>query len=416
MTRVAPVLVVGAVVAALWASRSGEDSQPSSRARPSKKEAPDGRDAATRNRKQAVRHATSAALAAVLKPDENERARAVAKLRELGPEAMDIIRDCFGKGVEDPMGLAAAYALACLGDETDHAHVAQEFVARHSEPPPLLALAAAELRDPDLVTTFAALRTSQDTDVRLAVTRGLRAGNQAPIGDLLPLLADPEPRVRASAERTLVEIMPRAHAETVRREAENAMASSDTSMRVAALRLVVAADAPWADQLAIQATRDGHPSVRREATEVLGQIGRPSGAAALVGLVEKGADRDERVRAATALGTVAAPPEALDALAKVASRGDPVVALAAARTLAAQRDERAIPSLVRLQSVKESAALRVDEEDADLLRDMSGAILGAASRHEPRRRGETWAAWWKRVGPGFRIPADTTVPDFPWNH
>jgi len=280
----------------------------------------------------------------------------------------------------------------------------------------LLALAAAELKDPQLVDVFASLRESPDADIRLAVTRGLRGANDAPIRDLLPLLADPEPRVRASAERTLIELVPKANATAARRETETALSSADPSIRVAALRLAVAFNAPWVDGLAAQAARDKDRDVRREAVDVLGRRGQASSAAALVELVNKGADRYERVHAATALGTVAAPAEALDALAKVASGSDPIVALAAARTLAERRDPRAIPSLVRLGSVEESARLRVDSEDVELLRDMSSEILDSASRERPRRSGETWEAWWARVGPGYRMPVDTSVPAFPANH
>lgn len=93
-----------------------------------------------------------------------------------------------------------------------------------------------------------------------------------------------------------------------------------------------------------------------------------------------------------------------------------MVALASARTLAAHRDARAIPELVRLGEVRESKELGIDDEDVDLLRDMSTRILRAAAKDRPVLHGESWGAWWGRVGRDFRFPKDADVPEFPWNH
>jgi len=410
-------LLGGVVFAATLATRSRHGaptapaSSPGTAARPSP--APETEEA----KLDAMRHAAMAALATILRPEESDRARAVAMLRNLGPGALAFVRACFGEGADGPIGAAAAFALAQLGDDSDRQAVAGAFLDDQLHPTPLLALAAAELRDPALAAAFVGMRDSPDPEIRLAVARGLRAANDPPIEELLPLLSDPEPRVRDAAERAMVEVIPRADATAVRGVAETAFASADASLRIAALRLGASLDAPWVDELATRGVRDGDRSVRSEATTALGAVGTRAAAAPLLGLVERGADRAERVQAATALGTVDAPPETLDALARTASDGaDPMVALAAARTLAAHRDPRAIPALVRLETVRESAELKIDDEDADLLEGLSRRILSSASSGRARERGESWSAWWQRVGKNYQFPTSATVPDFPWNH
>ena len=127
------------------------------------------------------------------------------------------------------------------------------------------------------------------------------------------------------------------------------------------------------------------------------------------GLVVRGS------RAANAMGRVDIGKKERDALALVARGDDPVVALAAARSLVARRDARGIPALIHLGTVKESAKLGVDDEDADLLAELSRDVLKQVSKGS-RRGTETHAQWWKRVGRGYRVPATPFLPEFPGNH
>jgi len=412
------VLVAG-VGAAVWANWPRDDAWAVEAAanREKQAEAADKRARATRIQQEAVRHATVAALTTAMRCDERDLARAVASLRSLGPDALPLLREVFERGVEDPLGCAAAYALAHLGGEEDRWRIADEFIAHERQPIPLLALAAAELRDPHLAPAFAQMAGSAEVNLRIAAARGLRAASDPPVAALLPLLTDDEPRVRESAERSMLEVLPRADGGTVRRAAERALESSNPALRVAALRLGMQANARWTGDAAARAARDPDERVRHEAVSTLGRVGAPAAAEPLLGLVERGVDRRERIHAATALGTVAAPPEALDELARrTAAERDPMVALASARTLAAHRDPRAIPELVRLGEVRESKELDIDDEDAFLLRDMSTQILRAAAKDRPIQNGESWGAWWGRVGRDYRFPKDAVVPEFPWNH
>jgi hypothetical protein len=136
----------------------------------------------------------------------------------------------------------------------------------------------------------------------------------------------------------------------------------------------------------------------------------------LVGLMEDGANRNEKIRAASALAELPAERATLDSLAKAARGNDPVVALAAARTLVSHKDERGIPALLSLRQVKQSAERRVDDEDAKLLAGLSKDVLRAASKDNPPRHGESWERWWKRVHGRFEFPYHSHVPSFPDNH
>ncbi len=365
---------------------------------------------------EAIRHQAAKVLALILDGDEADRRRAVAILGNLGPEALESLREEFESGENPRRRDAAAFALAILGDDDDHDVVAAEFLDQKRDPTPLLALAAAELGDPYLVEAFKDLRRSPDATVREAVARAFRAAASAPLAELLDLFADKEPRVRDVAERTLAAALPKAQPDEIRSAAETAAASKNPRLRIAGIRLGTRVDTKWSIRLACKAVRDPDMTVRHAAIQSIANHGDPSGCTPLIGLMEDGAGRREKIRAASALAELPAERATLDSLAKVARGNDPVVALAAARTLVSHKDERGIPALLSLRQVKQSAERRVDHEDAKLLAGLSKNVLRAASKDNPPRRGESWERWWKRVHKRFEFPYHNHVPRFPDHH
>jgi HEAT repeat protein len=363
----------------------------------------------------AVRREAGAQIAKILlSQSESERATAIAVLRNLGPEALNVARELFHQ-MEDNRRDGSAYVLAALGTSEDKAEVAHVFVDESDNPAPLLALAAASLRDPQLVHRFLQLRTSPDPQVREAVCYGLRASSTPDMSHVLELLADGEPRVRAAAERSVTELLPKAIPASLKGVVDRALSTGEPAARVGALRLAERVSADWSVDMASRATKDANRAVRRAAVRVLSDSGDVRAAPALVELVASGENRLEKVRAASALGKVDADAASLDRLAAAARGEDPVVALAAARSLVERRDARGVPELIRLQHVKKSAELNVDSEDEDLLRGLSTKVLRQASKGT-RRRGESYEKWWQRVGRDYKVPASPFVPQFPANH
>ena len=132
--------------------------------------------------------------------------------------------------------------------------------------------------------------------------------------------------------------------------------------------------------------------------------------------MKHGVDREERIRAANALAAIDADGATRDALAAAAKDGDPLVGLAASRALLAQRDKRAIPPLLGLHKSTESEELNIDDEDADLLVELSGRLLREVATENPPRSSENWDAWWGRVRPSFKFPVNARLPEFPQVH
>ncbi|MCH7550120.1 MAG: insulinase family protein, partial [Proteobacteria bacterium] len=137
--------------------------------------------------------------------------------------------------------------------------------------------------------------------------------------------------------------------------------------------------------------------VRLASIQSLGKLGDARAAPTLSGIMQTGRNRRERLKATNALAEVPVSKATLDDLAKTATRGDPVVGLAAARVLAVNKDRRAIPALLKLRRVKQDDKRGIDDEDSMLLASMSRSVLKAASKEEKRRNGESWDRWWKRV-------------------
>jgi len=366
-------------------------------------------------RRTAIRREVGAQIAKILL-DENaqDRAKALAVLKGLGPDAVAFARDMF-ETMEDDRRHAGAFVLASLGTAADKRHVGEAFLDQAGNPPGLLALAAASLRDPFLVGDFVEHKSHPDPQVREAVCYALRATETPDMGDILSLLADGEPRVRAAAERSVTELLPKANPISLRSAIDRALTSGEPYTRVGALRLAGRVNKGWVSDFASRATRDANRMVRREAIQTLASSGDRRGAPALAQLVTSGDGRNEKIRAANALGKVDADSTSLDRLAAAAKGKDPVVGLAAARSLVERRDPRGVAALVRLQHVKQSKDLNVDDEDEDLLKGLSRRVLKQASRGTIKR-GESYDKWWKRVERGYNVPASPFLAEFPSNH
>jgi HEAT repeat protein len=366
-------------------------------------------------RKAAVRRASAAQLARlILGASPQERAKVMAILRNLGPEAIEFAREVFANP-DDERAYAGAYVLSILGNADDKQLIKGEFLEEARDPPALLAHAAANLRNSMLVSEFEVLTRSADPTVREAAAVGLRAATTPDMTHIMVLLADAEPNVRAVAERSVTEMLPNANPGSLRSAVKVVLSSGAPADRVGALRLAKRIDAPWVFDMAGKATTDKDLRVRNAAVETLARTGDTRAGPALARVVLDNDSRGERVRAASAMGKVDIGKKERDALAAAAKGKDPVVALAAARSLVARRDARGIPALIELRHVKKSAALGVDGEDADLLAGLSRDVLKHASKGS-RRGGETYEKWWARVGGSYRVPSSPFLPEFPKNH
>lgn len=364
----------------------------------------------------AKKHQARECVSRILRGDADERAQAVAILRNLGDEGLAVLRETFAKDENPRKREAAAFGLALLGSSADRDRVAEAFVAKKGQPTALMAAAAAQLRDPGLVREFLDLRDSKDWRVREAVALALRADTLPNPGDIMPLLADGEPRVREAAERTLTGMLDRMDQRSVEQVVNAALDADDPLVQETALRVCSRVDRPWAVKAAMRGLDDPKASVRAEAIRVLTRKGDSRARGALIELMREGDGRRERVRAANALGSLERSPEMIEQLAETARGSDPIVSLAASRSLAAQGDSRAIDALLRLRKVRKSADLDVDDEDAMLLRSLSEEILVRIQGREKRRPNEDWAAWWKRVRGKHSIPPRVRIPEFPENH
>jgi len=408
------VLVLMAGLAA-WMFLSGADGEPVADTTARKTAPKQPELTAEQMRLAAIRGEAGAQIGKILQAENaQDRARAIALLKNLGPEALAVARELFHE-MEDGRRDAGAFVLATLGNEDDKRDVAHAFIDDNGNPPALLALAAASLRDPFLVDRFLDQRDNPDPQVREAVCYALRASPTPDMADILGLLADGEPRVRAAAERSVTEMLPKANPASLKGVVDHALRKGDPAARVGALRLAGRVNGEWVIQMAGRSTTDANSTVRRAAVKVLVKSGDPSAAPVLAAMVQSGNDRGEKVRAANALGKIPADAATLDKLASAARGKDPVVALAAARSLVERRDVRGVPELIRLQSVRQSAELNVDDEDEQLLRGLTDDVLRQASKGT-RRSGESYAKWWKRVEKRYKVPASPFLPQFPSNH
>lgn len=362
------------------------------------------------------KHTARACVSRILRGDAEERAKAVSILRNLGKEGLEVLREVFADQGSRRKREAAAYGLAVLGDARDKDLIADAFLETKHAPTPLMAAAAAELKDPHLVQAFLELRVSKDWRIREAAARALRAEKFPDLRDVMPLLADDEPRVRAVAESTLVGMLDRLNDKNVEEVVTEVLASGGAREQQTALKLCARVDKPWTVTVAMRALKDSKATVRAEAIDVLGRKGDRRAQRALVGLMYEGQGRRERVRAASALGTMGGNQALRDHLAKVSRGKDPLVALAASRSLAAQGDPRGIEALLDLREVRKSAARNVDEEDEMLLRKMSDQVLTQVQGARKRRANEDWKTWWRRVRRDYRIPPRVRLPEFPDNH
>lgn len=362
-------------------------------------------------------HQADCSLAIIAKGDATERARAIAILRNLGDEALVLIREQFAEMDDGRRRDAAAFALAAVGDAADQAMVHDAFRSEGSAVRPLMALAAASLQDPQLVHYFEALKDSTDATIRESVAIAYRASNTPDAKVLIHLLADAEPRVQAAASQAFVMLLPKMRGSQLQKSVEFAAQSRSHGIRAAALQVCAKSNEQWAVDAACKATRDPIRSVRAAAVRALGSMGEQSATPHLVALMNSGSDRDERAMVANALAKITRSQSACDQLAKAAKGSDPMVGLAAARALVAHQDKRGIEAMIALQGVKQDAARNVDDEDAMLLTSLSTKILKDASRTRQRGRGESWQRWWKRVNKSYKFPRrGAQFPAFPENH
>lgn len=363
------------------------------------------------------RHKALLALGLIEGAVEADRLRAVALLRELGEPALKLLYEELADEAGGSRRYAAAFAVSMLGDEESKHLVADLFREQRRAPHPLLAAAAARLEDPELAREFLALTSSPDYEVRRAVARAQRGADFPDLADLLPLLADTEPKVRDEAERSLAHLLPRMEPAEIKLATEAAVTNGSPTVKLAGLRMCRRLDTPWARKLAAKATADSSWVVREEAMQTLGSHGDPAASKPLARVLRQDVGRHEKVCAANALSNVETDKEALDALASASRDKDPMVALAASRALVARGDARGVPPLLMLRHVKESAALRVDDEDADLLRGLSDHVLESVAKgRHARHPGENWDRWWSRVREDFRVPDTTVIPAYPDNH
>ena len=369
----------------------------------------------TEKRADAIRMQAGSQVSRILQGESvRDRAKAIAILRNLGPDALVVAREMLANA-DDQRGYAGAYVLAILGNQDDRDAVRDLFMDERANPDGLLALAAANLKDDFLASEFADLASSPDPQVREAAALGLRSGTNPDINTILSLLADAEPRVRAVAERSVTAMLPKADARAVREAVTRAIETGVTADRIGALALARKIDAPWVCEAAMKAAGDKKLAVRRHAIETLAATGDARAAKPLARLLETGRDRMEKVRAANAMGRIEPSAALLDSLNKAANGKDPIVALAAARSLVARQDVRGIPALIRLSHVKQSKSLNVDHEDSELLIDLPAEVLTHVSKGS-RRSSETYEKWWSRVGRNYRVPPSPFLPEFPKNH
>jgi len=364
-----------------------------------------------------IRRAANQSVLSILRGSDADRARAIAVLKNLGDEGLKLLREEFETRYGTPRGAAAAFALAHVGNEDDFGTVAAAFREQKHEIHGLMALAAARLGDPGVSDEMRDLRGSENPVVRQAVAIALRTAAVARPGELLELAADPEPRVQSAAQITLLVVSSKLDPRELKKAATEAANSSRPMLRATGIKIGAQMKAPWALELAAKGTTDKDARVRLASIQSLGKLGDARAAPTLSGIMKTGRNRRERLKATNALAEVPVSKTTLDDLAKTATRGDPVVGLAAARVLAVNKDRRAIPALLKLRSVKQDDKRGIDDEDSMLLASMSRSVLKAASKEKIRRNGESWDRWWKRVGKDFKYPhRNGHIPKFPDNH
>ena len=352
----------------------------------------------------AVEGRVTRALGKILQGSDADRGRALDAIRELGADGIEELRTVHD-GRDDPSRFAAAYALALLGDDGDRLAVAEHFSSLGDDAPLLLAMAAAELENPHLADQFRDLMASSDPRARAAAARALRGATPPAYEELFALAADGDAQVRAVAEASLQRTLEVSSPDGARPAVELVLRGAEPLRRLAAIRLCGRLSADWAVAAVEAAARDTDAAAREEAVFVLASVRNPGAEAALTRLLREPRERGDRILAAQALSSAKPRPEVVEALAAAAGGDDALVALAAAQSLAAHRDARAIPVLVALQEVEVSAAARVDDGDRHVLRGRSAALLEHLAAEAPRRRGEPWKTWWARVGEAYRFPA-----------
>ncbi|MEE8105908.1 MAG: HEAT repeat domain-containing protein, partial [Planctomycetota bacterium] len=305
-----------------------------------------------RRAEEDIRHAAKQSVLSILRGSDADRARAIAVLKNLGDEGLQLLREEFDNRYGTPRGAAAAFALAHVGKEEDFGAVAAAFREQKHEIHGLMALAAARLGNSGVSDEMRDLRGNKDPVVRRAVAIALRTAAVAHPGELLELAADPEPRVQNAAQMTLLIVSSKLDPRELKKAATEAANSSKPMLRATGIKIGAQMKAPWALELAAKGTRDKDMRVRLASIQSLGKLGDGRAASTLSAIMQTGRNRRERVKAANALAEVPVSKGTLDDLAKTAARGDPIVGLAAARVLAVNKDRRAIPALLKLRSVK----------------------------------------------------------------
>jgi len=198
------------------------------------------------------------------------------------------------------------------------------------------AAALCVLRSPSAIPALARALLDPSTDVRLEAVRalGLVDDDEVP-AILIPALTDPESRVAELAGEALV----RSGSATVARQLTQALSAPD--LRRPARRLLERMGAR-ATPFLVEAVVEGDPETRAEAGELLAALRRPADVAPQLAAL----DPDERLRAVEVLGAMGGP-EAAEALLPALADPDHRVRVRAIVLLGDAGDERVADALRR---------------------------------------------------------------------
>ncbi|MEM8885662.1 MAG: HEAT repeat domain-containing protein [Planctomycetota bacterium] len=328
-----------------------------------------------------------------------DRARAVAAFKA---QKLQTSEDLLLEVQSNRQGLRgpAAYLLASLGDDEEQNVVARVFLSSKDKPGGLLALAAAELRDPDLAEAITPLYRSEDPIEREAAAMALRDHPEPAADVLLRLYADPDRRVRRAAARTLAELEGMLKSAAFHAAVDEALSSESEAKRMAALSLCYQMRSLEATDMLAQAMLDESAAVRAKALDCLARLGGPTARSAMLNIVWEGTPF-ERLRALEGLERVGLDDMAATSLTRAEHElDDRRLTAGIARLLVLSNDTRGIKLAIRLHA---DADLRDGADRA--VWEQARTILEAVSAQSRPRDDESYHWWWRRVESNYEFPS-----------
>ncbi|MHC4605819.1 MAG: HEAT repeat domain-containing protein [Planctomycetota bacterium] len=192
---------------------------------------------------------------------------------------------------------------------------------------------------------FTPLLKDADPALRAGAAAGLgRAGEEKHVPLLLPLLGDESPLVRLAAVRSLGALA--TDAEQIVPRILPFLADRDPHVRIAALEALGGMDADTAVDRIAPLLKDPHPGVRRNAAGTLGRLGASQMIPQILPLLREN-DRDVRLAALNALCNLRAP-QVVDPLIDMLQEDDAILVVHALRLLTQVGDTIVVPKILPL--------------------------------------------------------------------